>query len=285
MDNRHKILFYFGIILISPALFSLLFSWWITPTSFYIESHEAFTEPCFEFIMGTDDLGRDLFTGIVQGLRNSLLVGIGVTFIAYSIGIILGMLSGYFRGSVDYLLMKLSEIFMVMPHFLIVILSAAFLGQGVINLILTLGLFSWEHIYRIVRSEVLSLRTREYIVAATSLGAGFRWITYKHFFPMIMPTVSSVMPLTICYAIMAEAGLSFLGLGDPDQVSLGYLISNSNQFLFSGWWLFVFPGLFLTLTIAGFTLINFSRDGLYMMLSPRPEREAKVQESDQVLLY
>ena len=99
------------------------------------------------------------------------------------------------------------------------------------------------------------------MIDASSLGADFRWISSKHIFPMIIPTVSSVMPLTVCYAITAEAAVSFLGLGDPDQVSLGYLISNSNQFLFSGWWLFVFPGLFLTITITGFTLINFSRDG------------------------
>ena len=251
---------FLGILLISPGVFSLLFSWWVAPVNFYIESQEAFREPGVEFFMGTDDLGRDLFSGIIQGLRNSLLVGIGVTLIAYSIGIILGIISGFFGGMADHFLMKLSEIFMVMPNFLIVILSAAFLGQGVIILILTLGFFSWEHIYRIVRAEVLSLRSKEYVIAASSLGADFRWVTSKHIFPMIIPTVSSVMPLTVCYAITAEAAVSFLGLGDPDQVSLGYLISNSNQFLFSGWWLFVFPGLFLTITITGFTLITFSRD-------------------------
>ena len=244
-------------VLLFPALTSLLLAWWLAPVRFFTESQEAFQSPSLQFLMGTDDLGRNLFSGVVQGLRTSLLVGFGVTSIAYSIGIVLGITSGLLGGGLDHLLLKVSEIVMVLPRFLLVILAAAFLGQGIGILVVTLGLFSWTSIYRIIRSEILSLRTREYIVAARALGSGAGRIGLRHLFPAILPTVAAVMPLSMCHAIMAEAGVSFLGLGDPETVSIGYLISNSNQFLFSGWWLFTFPGLFLTLTVAGFTLVTF----------------------------
>jgi ABC-type dipeptide/oligopeptide/nickel transport system permease subunit len=247
-------------VLLLPALISVLLGWWLAPTSFFIESQEAFQSPNLQFLMGTDDLGRDLFSGVVQGLRTSLLVSMGVTSISYSIGIVLGITSGLLGGNSDQLFLKLSEIVMVLPRFLIVILSAAFLGQGIGILVVTLGLFSWTSIYRIIRSEILSLRTREYILAARALGSGVGRIGARHLFPAILPTATAVMPLSMCHAIMAEAGVSFLGLGDPETVSIGYLISNSNQFLFSGWWLFTFPGLLLTMTVAGLTLVMFGEN-------------------------
>ncbi|MEK9974314.1 MAG: ABC transporter permease subunit, partial [Deltaproteobacteria bacterium] len=135
----------------------------MTQENFLNQSFEAFQQPSKIYWMGTDDLGRDLWTGVVQGLQNSLIIGLGVTLLAYSVGLLLGITSGFFGGFTDTLILKLSEIIMVLPRFLIVILAASLLGQGVLILIITLGLFSWTTIYRIVRSEVLSLKRREYI--------------------------------------------------------------------------------------------------------------------------
>jgi len=250
---------WWGFLLILPALISLFFAETITEGSFLNQSFEAFQQPSGLYWMGTDDLGRDLWTGVVQGLHNSLIIGLGVTILAYSIGLTLGMISGFFGGILDLLLLKLSEVFVILPRFLIVILSASLLGQGVLILILTLGLFSWTTIYRIVRSEVLSLRRREYVLAAVALGSSPEWIGRKHLFPAVLPLVLSIAPLSICHAILTEAGISFLGLGDSENVSIGYLISNANNFIFSSWWMFFFPGASLTLTVMGFSLISYQK--------------------------
>ena len=255
--NRISASQWWGFILILPSLICLLFASWITQENFLNQSFEAFREPSKIYWMGTDDLGRDLWTGVVQGLKNSMIIGLGVTILAYSIGLVLGMTSGFFGGIADTTILKLSEIIMVLPRFLIVILTASLVGQGVTILIITLGLFSWTTIYRIVRSEVLSLKRREHVVAAISLGANSVWIGKKHLFPAVLPIILSVAPLSICHAVLTEAGLSFLGLGDPENVSIGYLISNANNFIFSSWWMFLFPGACLSLTVMGFSLISY----------------------------
>ena len=155
----------------------------MAPTSFFIESQEAFQVPSTEFLMGTDDLGRDIFSGVVQGLRNSIFVSLGVTFISYTLGIALGIISGLLGGITDQLCLKFSEIIMILPRFLIIILATSFVGQGILILIIVLGLFSWTSIYRIIRSEILSLRTREYILAAKALGSSVGRISIRHLFP------------------------------------------------------------------------------------------------------
>ena len=260
MVSKIRISRWFGIFLLLPSIISIFFGWWMAPTSFFIESQEAFQVPSTEFLMGTDDLGRDIFSGVVQGLRNSIFVSLGVTFISYTLGIALGIISGLLGGITDQLCLKFSEIIMILPRFLIIILATSFVGQGILILIIVLGLFSWTSIYRIIRSEILSLRTREYILAAKALGSNVGRISIRHLFPAVFPTAAAIMPLSMCHAIMTEAGLSFLGLGDPEIVSIGYLISNSNQFLFSGWWIFTFPGLLLTMTVAGLMLVMFQEN-------------------------
>ena len=161
--NRVSASQWWGFVLIFPSLICLCFAGWMTQENFLNQSFEAFQQPSKIYWMGTDDLGRDLWTGVVQGLQNSLIIGLGVTLLAYSVGLLLGVTSGFFGGFTDTLILKLSEIIMVLPRFLIVILTASLLGQGVLILIITLGLFSWTTIYRIVRSEVLSLKRREYL--------------------------------------------------------------------------------------------------------------------------
>ena len=121
--------------------------------------------------MGTDDLGRDIFSGEVQGLRNSIFVSLESLLSLYTLGIALGIISGLLGGIIDQLCLKFSEIIMILPRFLIIILATSFVGQGILILIIVLGLFSWTSIYRIIRSEILSLRTREYILAAKALGS------------------------------------------------------------------------------------------------------------------
>lgn len=209
--------------------------------------------------LGTDDLGRDVTAELVHGARVSLFVGLGVALTSSFIGVLVGGVSGYLGGWVDDVLMRLTELFQVLPRFFLAIIVAAFFGGSIVNIVLLLALTFWPLTARLLRAQVLSLRGEEFVVAARAVGVRDALILARHVLPNAMPTVLVSTALQIGAAILVEAGLSFLGLGDRNLVSWGYMLNNAQPFIQTAWWMSVFPGLALLTTIVSVNLIG---DGL-----------------------
>jgi peptide/nickel transport system permease protein len=226
----------------------------------------ALQPPGGGFPLGTDNLGRDLFSAVVHGARTSMLVTVSVVAIATVIGITIGLLAGFHRGLLDDLLMRLIEVLQVVPRFFLALLVVAFLGSGVYPLILLLGLTSWTMLARVIRADVLSQSTRIYVEAAVAAGASTRRILSRHVLPNVLPPAMAMLALLASRIILIEAGLSFLGLGDPNRISWGQLASNSQPFLQVAWWMSVFPGAAITLTVVG---LNLTSDALTAAMTPR----------------
>ena len=224
--------------------------------------------PSRAHLMGTDNLGRDVLGAVVHGARTSMTVVLGVTAIASVAGLAVGVAAGYRGGWVDDLLMRLTDLFQAVPRFFLVLLVVALFGAGVDHLVYVLALTSWPTLARVTRSEVLSLRDREYVAAARSVGAGDRRIVVRHVVPNVAPTALVVMALTGSRVVLLEASLGFLGLGDPSVMSWGYLIANAQRFLRVAWWMSVFPGLAIAVSVLG---INLMSDALNDVLAAGPD--------------
>lgn len=255
-----------GLVLVVIVVIVALFADVITPHAPLKSAAAPLLAPSRAHPMGTDDLGRDVLTAVVHGARTSLLVGVAVAGIAAFVGTVVGMVSGYFLGLVDDTLMRTTEFFQVMPRFFLAVIVVAFFGPGLTNVILVLGITSWTMIARIVRSEVLSLRERDFVVAAQAIGVRERTILRRHLFPNVLPALVTTVSLLAGHAILIEAGLSFLGLGDPNVVSWGYMLNNAQSFMRTAWWMALFPGLAITLSVLG---INLTADALNDAWNPR----------------
>lgn len=212
--------------------------------------------PSGAHIMGTDNLGRDVFGAVVHGARTSLVVVTAVVAIAAVVGLLVGTVAGYRGGWVDDVLMRATELFQCVPRFFLVLLVVALFGAGLDNLIYVLALTSWPTLARVTRSEVLSVRDRDYVEAARSVGSTDRRILGRHVLPNVLPTALVVVALTGSRIILLEASLSFLGLGDPTVMSWGYLVSNAQRFLRVAWWMSVFPGLAIAVAVLGINLMS-----------------------------
>lgn len=218
--------------------------------------------------LGTDDKGRDILAMLVSGARVSLQVGLVATFIALMIGTIIGVSSAYFGGAVDNILMRFTDIMMTFPFFLLLVFIVFLFGADLALIILIIGLTGWTGAARIVRSEALSLRTREFILASKALGAGSTRIIFHHLIPNVMSTLIVIATLSIPGVILAEAALSFIGLGDPAVASWGRILNAGQDNLDTTWWVAVEPGMMLFLTVLSF---NFLGDGLRDAFDPRSE--------------
>lgn len=225
----------------------------------------ALLSPSTVHVFGTDNLGRDLFRAVLHGLRTSLTVVLWSTLIAAVIGITIGAIAGFRGGRVERALMRITEYFQSIPTFFLALLALALLGRTLENLVLVLGLTSWTLLARVVRADALSLRTREYVHAARSFGASDLRIVVRHVLPNLLPAALVVISLNASRIILIEAGLAFLGLGDPHSMSLGFLINNAQPFLQQAWWMSVFPGVTILLAVLG---INLLADALNDVLDP-----------------
>ncbi len=218
--------------------------------------------PEADFLLGTNDLGQDLFSELIAGTRASLFTGLIVSFISVLIGASIGLLSGYLGGWVDSLLMRLTDLILVLPFLPLVILMSVYLGPSQRNVIIVLAIFFWAGPARLIRSRVLNLRTDTYIEAARALGAGPRHIIARHLWSGVRPLALVQVVLVASASILAESSLSFLGLGDPSGKSWGtmlYFARASGAFLSDAWKWWVLPtGLMITLTVLGLGLISYS---------------------------
>jgi peptide/nickel transport system permease protein len=228
----------------------------IAPTDPFRTVAGPLQAPSRAHLMGTDNLGRDMLSAVVHGARTSMAVVLGVAAITSVVGLAVGVVAGYRGGWVDDVLMRVTELFQAVPRFFLVLLIVALFGAGIDNLIYVLALTSWPTLARVTRSEALSLREREYVDAARSIGATDRHIVARHVLPNVLPTALVVIALTGSRVILLEASLSFLGLGDPSVMSWGYLVSNAQRFLRVAWWMSVFPGLAIAISVLGINLIS-----------------------------
>lgn len=227
----------------------------LAPGDPFAAAGPALRPPSADCLFGTDDLGRDLFTNIVHGLRTSLGIALGVLLLAGTLGIGVGTVAGYRGGWPDDVLMRATEFVQVIPRFFLAVLVIALVGPGVGRLILLLGLTAWPGTARVVRAEVLSLRARPFVEASRALGASPVRTLLREVLPNALPPALVVLSLAAAGAILTEAGLSFLGLGDPAVVSLGYLARNAQQFLRVAWWLAAFPGAAIAATVLALVLL------------------------------
>ena len=211
--------------------------------------------PTIAHPMGTDAIGRDLLSGVVHGARTSLLIAGSVTLLAFVCGAVVGMTAGWRGGLLDDVLMRITELFQVVPRFFLVVVAVALFGPGVDRVVLTLGLTSWPVLARVMRGEVLVMRELDFVAAARASGATTSRILWRELLPNVMPSAAVLLGLLFGQAILLEASLGFLGLGDPNAVSWGLLAGQAQGFLRVAWWLAVFPGLAIAAAVLGINLL------------------------------
>lgn len=216
--------------------------------------------------LGTDNKGRDMLAMLISGARVSLQIGLMATLLAVILGTIIGVVSAYSGGWVDNVLMRFTDVMMTFPFFLLLVFIIFIFGPSLFFIVLVIGLTGWTGTARLVRSEALSLRTREFIMASRALGAGDSRIIFAHLVPNVISLVIVIATLSIPGVILAEAALSFIGLGDPTLPSWGAVLKAGQQTLDTAWWVAVEPGIMLFLTVLAF---NFLGDGLRDAFDPK----------------
>ena len=223
-------------------------------------------------VLGTDNLGRDILSRIIHGARVSLLVAFAVVFVSGFIGVSLGAISGYIGGKADFIIQKLVEVVWAFPPLLLGITIMAFFGQGLTNLIIALVAQRWIPYCRVVRGQALSLRERDFVMAARCLGATKKQIIARHILPNLIQTSLVIGTFAMASSIIAEASLSFLGVGVPPEIpTWGTMLADARIYISTSWWLPLFPGLCIFITVLG---INLLGDALRDILDPRLKRTA-----------
>ena len=229
-------------------------------------SEESFSPPSPHHWLGTDQLGRDVASGMVHGARISLTIGIVVAVIQLTVGILLGGLAGYYGGWIDLALSRLFELMLAIPTFFLIVTVAAVLPPSIYNVMAILGLTGWVGVARFVRSEFFKLRSLDFVVAARALGVSNTAVMFRQILPNALAPVLVSASFTVASAILAESALSFLGIGVPaDLVTWGSILAVSEQNTFA-WWLAVFPGFAIFFTVTAYNLLG---DGLRDALDPR----------------
>lgn len=220
-------------------------------------------------VLGTDNLGRDILSRIIYGSRVSLLVGVASVILAGIIGVFVGLVAGYYGGWLDTVLMRLVDSFLSIPNILFALVFLSVFGPSVPTLIIVLGITNWVAYARIVRGETLSIKEREFVKAARSIGVKNNKIIGRHVLPNVISSFIVISTLSVATTIILEASLSFLGLGvQPPTVSWGGILSDGRDYLATSWWLATFPGIAITVTVLG---IIFLGDWLRDVLDPRSQ--------------
>lgn len=249
------------LVLVMAAAAPLLY-----PAGAFALAGQPLQPPGDRFLLGTDTLGRDVAAGIMYGARTSLIIGISATLIAVLVGVLFGAIAGYYRGRLDVGLMRVTELFQTIPSFILAILLVAILSPSLSSEVLAIAIVSWPGIARLARGEFAALGGREFVLACAGLGAGDGRIVFRHLLPNCASPLIAVGSLLVASVILFESGLAFLGLGDPNLMSWGLMISAGREVLRSAWWICTFPGLAILATVLAINLVG---DGLNEALNPR----------------
>jgi peptide/nickel transport system permease protein len=255
--SLYLILVFIGIAVSAP---------WISPYDPFALGNRPFLPPEWDHLMGTDDLGRDTLSRVLYGTRVSLLVGFLAAASSFIVGTLIGSYGGYFGGLLDDVLMRATEYVLVIPRFFLALLIVAMLGPGITKVILVIGLLDWPEVARVVRAQFLTFKEREFVLAARAIGLTHGKIIFVEILPNAIPPAIVVGSFLVARAILLEAGLSFLGLGDPSLISWGSLLSEAQERIRESIWLAVFPGLAMSLLVLS---INLFGDGISDLLNPK----------------
>ena len=265
---RRNAMLILGLIIVLGVTFAAVFAPLIAPfdpNELHLDA--ILKAPCAEFSLGTDRLGRDVLSRLLYGGRVSLWVGFVAVGISISIGALLGLVSGYFGGLVDEIVMRFVDIMLCFPSFFLILAVVAFLEPSLFNIMVVIGLTSWMGVARLVRAETLTLREREFVSAARLAGTSTWRIMTRHILPNAMAPVTISAILGIGGAILIESGLSFLGLGvQPPQASWGNMLMDGKSVIEEASWLSLFPGLAILITVLGYNLLG---ESLRDFLDPR----------------
>ncbi len=244
----------------------------VFPASPWEMTGPPFQRPLGDYLLGTDMLGREILSGIVHGARVSLMVGVVSTVVAVSLGIAIGALAGYFGGAIDDALMRFTEFFQTIPSFVFAIVLVAIFRPSIVSIVAAIAIVSWPPVARLVRGEFLTLRRREFVQAAVVIGESHLKIILGQILPNAMSPVIVMASLMIASAILLESALSFLGLGDPNMMSWGYMIGASRSVMRQAWWMSTFPGIAIFLTVLALNLVG---EGLSDAMNPRLARKGR----------
>ncbi len=258
----------FGIIIVCFLLLVALFAKYIAPYDPFEQNLlNRLKPPSYQNLFGTDELGRDVFSRMIYATKVSLSVGFIAVGIATLIGTILGLISGYYGGWVDLFVMRLVDIMLCFPTFFLILLVIAFVRPSIYNIMLVIGLTSWPGLTRYIRAETLKIKNLEYVVSSKLAGFSSFRILFIHILPNVLVPVLVTFSLGIGSAILTESALSFLGLGvQPPNPSWGNILTSGKDYIHIAWWLSLFPGLAIFVTVLGF---NFLSEGLRVYFSPK----------------
>lgn len=260
LDMRGLRMALFGLLLFLAILILAAFSDLFAPYDPW-NRFEPFLAPCREHILGTNDLGNDILSELIYGSRVSLIVGFGAALMATLIGTLIGLFAGYFRGLIDEILMGITDVFLMIPQIPLIIILAAFLRPSFWLVALIMGALWWTSTARVVRSKAMQIRETSFIECSRSLGFSHMHIIFSDILPNILHVIMPKFLLTIASAMISEASISFLGLGDPSMKSWGMMINfafTRGGFINGYWWWYLPPGLCITLSVLSLVLMGFS---------------------------
>lgn len=255
-----------GLAWLALVLVIALFAPLLAPTDPFEITADPFLRPFGEYLFGTDSLGRSMWAGLAHGARTTLIIASVATLASVAFGTVLGALAGFFGGLIDDVLMRLTEFFQTIPSFIFAIVLVAILSPSATSLIVAIAVVSWPPIARVVRGEVLSVKSREFVQAAVLAGQADLAILFKQVLPNTLSPLIVTGSLLVATAILIESALSFLGLGAPNLMSWGFMVGAGRSFLRDAWWLVTIPGIAILLTVLSINLVG---EGLNDALNPR----------------
>lgn len=255
-----------GIILLTIIILLALFAPLIATHDPFSLNDDMVSPPSKNYLLGTDGLGRDIFSGILYGARTSIVIGVVAASISGIVGTLIGGISGFYGGKIDTVLSELINVFLMMPTFFLILIIVALFGSSMLNVMIVIGITTWTGNARLMRAQALSLKQRTFVKSLETIGESKFRTLIKHIIPNgIFPIIANTT-MNISEAILTESGLSFLGLGDPNVMSWGQMVYNGKSYLTNGWWISTFSGAAIVLTVLAFYLIG---DGMNNILSPK----------------
>ena len=264
-----------GAFMLISAVFMAIFAPQLAPydpaEQVRVTIDDIYARPSSDYLLGRDDAGKDVLSNFIYGARVSLIVGFFASFISIVIGGTVGILAGYYGGRLENILMRFTDIMLVIPDFPLIVLLVALTKPSLLNIILVIGLLGWTGSARLVRAQTIAVKQRKFVLRARAIGAGHGHIIRYHIFPLVLPLIVVNTVLVISLAILNESALSFLGLADPTQLSWGQMLNfafTRGAMSSGAWWALVTPGLGIVWLVLGCTLLG---QGLEQVLNPRLE--------------